>query len=48
MLPLDQVKDEIKSVLAFSSNTSMGFSLMSEYAKKAQDAGIVTLYTDKL
>lgn len=48
VLPLEQVKDEIKSVMTFSSNTNLAFSLMSEYAKKAQDAGIVTLYTDKL
>lgn len=48
VLPLEQVKDEIKSVLTFSNNTSLAFSLMSDYAKKAQDAGIVTLYPDKL
>gem|GEM_PF-6404172 len=48
VLPLDEVRDDIKSVLTFSDNTSMNFSLMEEYAKKAQDAGIVTLYPDKL
>ncbi len=46
--PLELVYDEIKKSLSFTANTALDFELWNEYAKKAEDEGIVELFIDKL
>ncbi len=46
--PLELVYDEIKKSISFTTNTTLDFELWNEYAKKAEDEGIVELYIDKL
>lgn len=46
--PLELVYDEIKKSLTFTANTALDFELWNEYAKKAEDEGIVELFIDKL
>ncbi len=46
--PLEEVYDDIKSSMSISSNISTATGLMDEYARKAEEEGIVELYPEKL